>query len=73
MTENKAAPKEQLTIIHCNFSVGCKSSRCSCRLYGLPCTPCTLVCSPCQTENCDNPNNSQKVVIEEEEDDNLRL
>jgi len=31
-------------------------------------TPCTAACGPCQTENCDNPNNSQEV--DEEEDDN---
>ena len=26
-------------------------------------------CGPCQTENCDNPNNTQEIDIEEEEDE----
>jgi len=26
-------------------------------------------CGPCQTENCDNPNNTQEIDIEEEEED----
>ena len=66
MTQNNAAPDELLKIIHCNCSGGCKSSRCSCRRYGLL---CTAACGPCQTENCDNPNNTQEVDSEEEDDD----
>ena len=58
MTQNNAAPDELLKFIHCNYSAGCKSSRCSCRRYGLPCT----------AANCDNPNNSQQVNTEEEDD-----
>ena len=54
-----------LKIIHCNCSAGCKSCRCSCSRYGLP---CTAACGPCQTENCDNPNNTQEVDTEEEDD-----
>jgi len=38
MTEKNAAPDELLHVIHCNCSAGCKSSRCSCRRYGLPST-----------------------------------
>jgi len=31
-------------------------------------------CCPCQTENCDNPNNTQYIDIEEEDDsENLTL
>jgi len=33
--------------------------------YGLP---CTAVCGPCETENCDNLNNTQEVDTEEEDD-----
>ena len=58
MTQNSAAPDKFLKIIHCNCVGGCKSSRCSFRHYG---PPCTAVCGPCQTENCDNPNNTQEV------------
>ena len=65
MTQNNAARDELLKIIHCNCSGGCKSCRCSCRRYGLP---CTAACGPCQTENCDNPNNTQEVDTEEEDD-----
>ena len=64
MTQNNAAPNGLLKIIHCNCSGWCKYCRCSCRRYGLPCTPS---CSPCQTENCDNPNNTQEVDTEEED------
>ena len=60
MTESNAAPEELLKIIHCNCSRGCKSSRCGCRRYGLP---CTAACGPCQTENCDNPNNTQQLKM----------
>ncbi|KAH3781078.1 hypothetical protein DPMN_158903 [Dreissena polymorpha] len=64
MTQSNAAVDELLKISHCNSSVGCKSSLFSCKRYGLPCTAC---CS-CQTENCDNPNNSKQVCTEDEED-----
>ena len=66
MTEKNDAPDELLKIIHCNCLGECKSSRCSCRGYGLP---HTASCGPSQTENCDNPINTQKVDTEEEEDD----
>ena len=65
ITKNNAAPDELLKIIHCNCSAGCKSCRCSCRRYGLS---CTAACGPCQTENCDNPNNTQEVDSEVEDD-----
>ena len=59
MTQNNAAPDELLKIIHCNCSAGCKSCRCSCRHYRLP---CTAACGPCETENCDNPNNKRSIL-----------
>ena len=66
MTQNSAAPEELLKIIKCNCSRGCKSSRCGCRRYGLP---CTAACGHCQTENCDNPNNTREVETEDVDDD----
>ena len=65
MTQNNAARDELLNIIHCNCSAGCKSCRCSCRRYGLS---CNAACGPRQTENCDNPNNTEEVDTEEEDD-----
>ena len=65
MTQNNAAPDKFLKIIHCNCSEGCKSSRCSCRRYGLPCNG---VSGPCQTGNCNNPNNTREFDTEEEDD-----
>ncbi|KAH3852488.1 hypothetical protein DPMN_094998 [Dreissena polymorpha] len=70
VTQSNPAPDELLQIIHCNWYVGCKSSRCSYRRYRFP---CTAVCDPCQTENCDNPKNSQEVCTEEEEVDTDNL
>ena len=52
MSTMNAAPDNLLKIIHCNCSTACKTLRCSCRRYGLP---CTTVCGPCQNEECDNP------------------
>ena len=65
MTEKNVDPEELLKVVHCNCLAECKSSRCSCRRYGLP---CSAACGPCQTENCDNPNNTQDIDIEEEDD-----
>lgn len=65
MTEKNAAPDELLKIIHCNCSSSCKSSRCTCRRYSLP---CTAVCGICQIANCDNPNNTREVATVEEDD-----
>lgn len=52
MTEGDSAPEHLLKMIHCNCTTACKSSRCSCRRYGLP---CTSACGQCQTDNCENP------------------
>ena len=48
---------------------GCKSARCSCRRYGLS---CTAACGPRQVEICDNPNITQEVDTEEEEEDDTQ-
>ena len=61
MTDKNAAPDKILKVIHCNCLGGCKSAQCSCRRYA--------ACGPCQVDNCDNPNNTQEVDTEEEEDD----
>ena len=52
MSTMNAAPDNLLKIIHCNCSTACKTLRCSCRRYRLP---CTTVWGPCQIEECDNP------------------
>ena len=65
MTKKNAAPDELLKVVHCNCLAECKFSRCSCRRYGLP---CSATYGPCQTENCDNPNNTQDVDIEKDDD-----
>jgi len=44
MTEKNAAPEELLNVVHCNCLAECKSSRCSCQRYGLP---CSAACGPC--------------------------
>ena len=38
MSTMNAAPDNMLKIIHGNCSTACKTLRCSCRRYGLPCT-----------------------------------
>jgi hypothetical protein len=65
MTDKNAAPGELLKIIYCKCSRECKSARCSCRRYGLP---CTAACGPCQVENSDSPNYAEEVNAEEEEE-----
>ncbi|KAG7156410.1 hypothetical protein Hamer_G006161 [Homarus americanus] len=50
MTKKTAVPESLLQIVHCNCTTACRT-RCSCRGYGLPCTP---ACGPCQIENCEN-------------------
>lgn len=64
MSRMNPAPDSLLKVIHCNCSTACKTHRCSCRRYGLP---CTAACGPCQLEECDNPHN--KFLPEESEDD----
>ena len=64
MSRMNAAPDSLLQVIHCNCSTACKTLRCSCRRYGLP---CTTVCGPCQLEGCDNPHN--KFLPEESDDE----
>ena len=64
MTDKAAAPENLLNMVHCNCKTSCRTQRCSCRRYGLPCMP---ACGSCQLENCDNPNN--QALDEEESDD----
>ena len=64
MSTMNDAPDNLLKSIHCNCSTACKTLRCSCRRYGLP---CTTICGPCQIEECDNPYN--RFLPEESEDD----
>ena len=64
MSTMNAAPDNLLKIIHCNCFTACKTPRCSCRRYGLP---CSTVCGPCQIDECDKPYN--RFLPEELEDD----
>jgi len=64
MSKMNAAPDNLLKVIHCNCSTACRTLRCSCRGYGLP---CTAACGPCQLETCENPYN--KCIHEEVEED----
>jgi len=64
MSRINAAPDSLLKVICCNCSTACKTLRCSCRRYRLP---CTTVCGPCQLEECDNPHN--KFLPEESDDE----
>lgn len=54
MTNKAAAPESLLQMVHCNCTTACRTQRCSCRRYGLPCMP---ACGSCQVENCENPHN----------------
>lgn len=54
MSVGSAAPYYLLKMIHCACSSNCRSNRCSCRGYGLP---CHVVCGPCQAGSCENPFN----------------
>ena len=54
MSRMNAALDSLLKVIHCICSIACMTQRCSCRKYGLPCTP---ACGPCQLHSCDNPQN----------------
>ena len=64
MSTMNVAPDSLLKVIHCNCTTACKTLRCSCRKYGLP---CTIVCGPCQLQECDNPH--IKFLPEDSEDD----
>lgn len=67
MTNKPAAPETLLRMVHCNCTTACRTPRCSCRGYGLP---CTSACGSCQVDNCDNPHN-QSLPEEEFDNDNL--
>ncbi len=53
MTSKTAAPESLLQTIHCNCTTACRTQRCSCRAYRLPCMP---ACGPYQVGNCENHN-----------------
>ena len=60
MSSQAAGPDFLIEFIHCACNPnGCKSSKCSCRKYGLP---CTLSCSQCNGISCHN----QQEVNEEQ-------
>lgn len=63
MSDKDAAPENLLKMIRCNCTTGCRTGRCSCRGYGLP---CHSGCGSCQVDACENPYN--KSVAEEEEE-----
>ena len=67
MTNKPAAPETLLRMVHCNCTTACRTPRCSCRGYGLPCTP---ACGACQVDNCENPHN-QSSPDEDFDNDNL--
>lgn len=68
MTDVNVAPESLLKVIHCSCLGGCKSMRCSCRRYGLP---CTLICGSCQTDHCCfNPNN-RNIITTGDDNDNV--
>ena len=54
MTDKFAVPTQLLQMIQCNCKTGCATNRCSCRVYGLP---CTYACGQCQIDACENPFN----------------
>ena len=58
MTAKKPAPDNLLKIVHCNCTTACTTQRCTCRRYGLPCTP---ACGECQLESCINLKNEYKL------------
>ena len=51
MTEIKVAPDHLLKLVHCNCTTGCRTTRCSCRRYGIPCQD---FCGQCQVSECQN-------------------
>ena len=65
MTDIKPAPEEVLKITLCNCKSNCKTTRCTCRKYGIF---CSSICNTCIGSNCDNVNVSYQ--IDEEDLDN---
>ena len=51
MTDLPAAPESLLRIVRCNCSSDCVSERCTCRKYGLECSP---ACGQCRSTVCAN-------------------
>ena len=65
MSDGPAAPDSLLQMVHCNCATTCRIVRCSCRKYGLPCTP---ACGRCQVDSCENPHNHSRTQDDEEDD-----
>ena len=61
MTQYNAAPDELLKIIHCNCSGDANPVDAAADAMD---SPALLRVALCQTENCDNPNNTQEVDTE---------
>lgn len=51
MMNTSPAPDILLKMVHCNYSTGCSSFKCSCKKHGLD---CSISCGLCQEGNCDN-------------------
>ena len=58
MTDIKPVTKEVLKIILCNCKSSCKTTRCTCRKYGIF---CSSICNTCIGNNCDNVNVSYQI------------
>ena len=51
MTDKPPAPETLLQVVRCNCKMDCKTARCSCRKYGLDCSP---ACGECRGSACFN-------------------
>ena len=51
MMDKCPAPELLLRMIHCNCSLGCNTSRCTCRKHGME---CTSAWGHCQDSKCDH-------------------
>jgi len=67
MTKKNAAPHELLKIIHCNCLGNANPLDAATDAMNFTAVS-TVACGPCQTENCDNPSNTQEVDTDEEDD-----
>jgi len=64
MSTQPPAPTKLLDLVSCKCTTNCRTARCSCRRYGLP---CTQACGPCQEGSCDNPFSQN--MMEDEDDE----
>ena len=54
-TDLGCVKSEQLSLIRCNCKAGCSTLRCSCRKYGLVCTPACGDCRGLSFSNSPGP------------------